>query len=129
MNKYEDIINLSRPISNHPKMPIESRAKEFMPFAALTGYNESILEEGRLVDTKKVLSRDKIEEINNILNNINKDNTYQITYFKKDKYKEGGEYLDIITKINKIDFIYKKIALDNKEIIYIEDIYNIVQKL
>ncbi len=129
MNKYEDIINLSRPISNHPKMPIESRAKEFMPFAALTGYNESILEEGRLVDTKKVLSRDKIEEINYTLNKIDKDNSYLITYFKHDKYKNGGEYLDIIGKIKKIDFIYKKIILENKEIIYIEDIYNIVQKL
>lgn len=128
MNKYEDIINLSRPISNHPKMPIESRAKEFMPFAALTGYNESILEEGRLVDTKKVLSRDKIEEINYTLNKIDKDNSYLITYFKHDKYKNGGEYLDIIGKIKKIDFIYKKIILENKHEIDIDDIYNIMIK-
>lgn len=128
MNKYSDIINLSRPISNHPKMPIENRAKEFMPFAALTGYNESIIEEGRLVDTKKVLSKDRIDEINNILNNIDKDNIYQITYFKHDKYKGGGEYLDIIGKIKKIDFIYKKITLDNKQAIEIKDIYNIEQK-
>lgn len=129
MNKYEDIINLSRPISNHPKMPIENRTKEFMPFAALTGYNESILEEGRLVDAKKVLSKDKIEEINNILNNIDKDNTYQITYFKQDKYKDGGECLDIIDKIKKIDFVYKRITLDSGQAIEIKSIYDIVQKL
>ena len=129
MNKYEDIINLARPISNHPKMPIENRAKEFMPFAALTGYSESIKEEGRLVDTKKVLSKDKIDEINNILNNVDKDSSYLITYFKHDKYKDGGEYLDIIGKIKKIDFIYKKITLDNKKVIDIKEIYNIIKKM
>lgn len=125
MNRYEDIINLSRPVSNHPKMPIENRAKEFMPFAALTGYNESIIEEGRLVDSKRILSKDKIDEINYILNNVDKDNIYQITYFKHDKYKDGGEYLDIIGKIKKIDFIYKEITLDNKQVIDIKEIYNI----
>ena len=85
MNKYEDIVNLSRPVSSHPKMSIENRAKIFIPFAALTGYNESILEEGRLVDTKKVLDKDKIEEINSILSNINKDTIYKITYFKMEE--------------------------------------------
>ena len=128
MNKYEDIVNLSRPVSNHPKMSIENRAKIFIPFAALTGYNESILEEGRLVDTKKVLDKDKIEEINSILSNVNKDTIYKITYFKQDKYKDGGEYIDVITKINRIDFVYKRITIDNKELIYIENIYNITKK-
>lgn len=128
MNKYEDIVNLSRPVSSHPKMSIENRAKIFIPFAALTGYNESILEEGRLVDTKKVLDKDKIEEINSILSNVNKDTIYKITYFKQDKYKDGGEYIDVITKINRIDFVYKRITIDNKELIYIENIYNITKK-
>ena len=32
---YQDIINLSRPKSKRPKMPIKDRAKIFSPFAAL----------------------------------------------------------------------------------------------
>lgn len=128
MNKYEDIVNLSRPVSSHPKMSIENRAKIFIPFAALTGYNESILEEGRLVGTKKELEKDKIEEINSILSNVNKDTIYKITYFKQDKYKDGGEYIDVITKINRIDFVYRKIIIESKEMIQIENIYNITQK-
>ena len=37
-NKYEDIIHLQHPPSaNHPQMPIEDRAAQFSPFAALTG--------------------------------------------------------------------------------------------
>ena len=42
---YEDIINLPHPVSkNHPQMPMASRAAQFAPFAALTGYGEAINE-------------------------------------------------------------------------------------
>ena len=42
---YEDIINLPHPVSkNHPQMPMASRAAQFAPFAALTGYGEAISE-------------------------------------------------------------------------------------
>lgn len=42
---YEDIINLPHPVSkNHPQMPMASRAAQFAPFAALTGYGEAIKE-------------------------------------------------------------------------------------
>lgn len=37
--KYDDIINLPRPVSSkHPPMPMSDRAAQFSPFAALTGY-------------------------------------------------------------------------------------------
>lgn len=43
--KYGDMINMSRPISKtHPKMPMEKRAAQFAPFAALTGYEGAIEE-------------------------------------------------------------------------------------
>lgn len=35
---YQDILFLSRPISKHPKMSVESRAKLFTPFSALRGF-------------------------------------------------------------------------------------------
>ncbi len=34
-NDFSDIINLPRPASKHPRMPLEQRAKQFSPFAAL----------------------------------------------------------------------------------------------
>lgn len=43
IEKYRDIINLERPVSvHHPKMPIENRAAQFSPFAALTGFDSAI---------------------------------------------------------------------------------------
>lgn len=48
--KYDDIINTRWPPErldfNHPRMPVSQRAKIFLPFAALTGY-EKALEETR----------------------------------------------------------------------------------
>ncbi len=48
--KYDDIINTrwppEKPDFNHPRMSVSQRAKIFLPFAALTGY-EKALEETR----------------------------------------------------------------------------------
>lgn len=41
-NPYEDIIRLPRPEMRHPRMPMEKRAAQFAPFAALTGYEDAI---------------------------------------------------------------------------------------
>ena len=64
MGKYDDIINLPRPVSkNHKQMSIYDRSAQFAPFAALVGYDESISEASRTVDDKIELTSDKIEEI------------------------------------------------------------------
>lgn len=35
MNKYEDMLDMKRPVSKkHPPMPIKDRAAQFAPFAA-----------------------------------------------------------------------------------------------
>lgn len=40
---YADIIHLPHHVSqNHPQMPMLDRAAQFAPFAALTGYDDSI---------------------------------------------------------------------------------------
>lgn len=45
MNNYDDIINWPHHISKkHKQMSIESRAAQFAPFAALTGYSDAIEE-------------------------------------------------------------------------------------
>ena len=50
-NNYDDIINMPRPVSKkHPPMPLENRAAQFAPFAALTGYDKAIDEVNRQID-------------------------------------------------------------------------------
>ena len=129
MDNYDDIINLERPISKHPKLSIDSRAAQFAPFAALTGYDEQVKETARLTSKKAILDEDALEKINNKLDFINKninDNiSVNITYFIPDKKKSGGKYTNIKGIVTKIKLVEEYIVVDNKIIIPMKDIINI----
>ena len=44
-SRYNDIMHLPHPtFTNHPPMPMEKRAAQFSPFAAVVGHEEAILE-------------------------------------------------------------------------------------
>ena len=46
---YSDIIHLPHHVSAvHPPMPLEARAAQFAPFAALTGYEDAIGDTARV---------------------------------------------------------------------------------
>ncbi len=46
---YDDIINLKHHVSKkHIQMPLDARAAQFAPFAALTGFDEQLKEAERL---------------------------------------------------------------------------------
>jgi hypothetical protein len=57
---YSDIINLPHHVSrNHPRMPMEARAAQFAPFAALTGYDAVIDETARRFEEE--IQRENVE--------------------------------------------------------------------
>lgn len=133
-DNYEDIINLPRHVSTrHPQIPIESRAAQFAPFAALTGHSEAIKETARLTDKKielnneaKQLLSDKLQII---LENIKEEPLITITYFEYDQKKSGGKYITITEKVKKIDTINQYITLVDKRKISINEIININSNL
>ena len=62
MEDYSDIIDLPHHTSmKHPRMAAEMRAAQFAPFAALTGYEETI-EETALRQQAEVMARDQMRE-------------------------------------------------------------------
>ncbi len=129
-DNYNDIINLEHPTSKiHPRLSMESRAAQFAPFAALTGYEDRIKETARITD-EKVEIDDGLKEMLNakfkIIDNKIKDNPLiSITYFVKDKKKKGGKYITSNVHIKKIDKIDFKILTKEDQTINIEDIINI----
>lgn len=129
MSKYDDIINLTRPISKHPKLSIDSRAAQFAPFAALTGYDEQVKETARITSDKVILDEDALEKINNKLDYINKnfnDNILvNVTYFIPDKKKSGGKYVDIKGTVTKIKIVEEYIVIDCKTTIPMNNIIDI----
>lgn len=129
MNKYDDIINLPHyELKYHTRMSIEKRAGQFSPFAALTGYDDEIKETARLTSNKINIDEDKTIKINNELNKIKlviKDKPkVRITYFIKDKNKDGGKYVDKIITIKNIDFVYDYIITIDKIKINFDDIFD-----
>lgn len=60
MGKYGDIIDLPHHVSNvHPQMPLEERAAQFSPFAALAGHGDAIRETARFTDALVELDEDR----------------------------------------------------------------------
>ncbi|HAB94762.1 MAG TPA: hypothetical protein DCF49_08425 [Lachnospiraceae bacterium] len=58
---YSDIIDLPHHTSSrHPRMAEEMRAAQFAPFAALTGYEETI-EETAMRQQAEVMARDRMK--------------------------------------------------------------------
>lgn len=66
MNAYSDMLALSRPVSRrHPQMRRADRAKQFMPFAALTGYEDIMSEKETLFEPYRELDeeqRDRLDQ-------------------------------------------------------------------
>lgn len=131
MNRdYSDIINLPHHTSKvHPRMPIQDRAAQFSPFAALTGHQEAIDETARIVDVKLELDEYQLLEINNQLSHIKEHIKSSpkviMTYFKKDNRKSGGTYLKISDIVKKIDDYERYVLFENGIKVKFMDIYQI----
>lgn len=131
-SKYADIIDLDRPISkNHAPMSMENRAAQFMPFAALTGYDDAVEETARYTGEKKMLTPEKKAELQEKLSEIiGKDNRgiVRVTYFVPDRLKDGGEYITLDTRLVKVDEFRKRLVfsggveISTDDIIYIGEI-------
>ena len=68
MNLYEDIIGMPHyEPKKHKRMTIENRAAQFAPFAALTGYEEAIIETARTTVKRIEIEEDLLNIINSKL--------------------------------------------------------------
>ena len=97
---YDDIIHLPHHVSKrHPQMSLYNRAAQFAPFAALTGYEEAIIETARLTAPKVDMMEDNQQLLDRKLallsHSLIEQPTVSITYFQPDKKKTGGQYLTV----------------------------------
>ena len=112
MSKYDDIIRLSRPVSEkHPRMSMTDRAAQFSPFAALTGYDAAVQETARRTDARIELDEDAKEEIDRRLRQLQPGEPVTVTYFRPDDRKAGGAYLTVTTEFLGFDPIARCIRL------------------
>ena len=108
--KYEDMLYMNPPVSKtHRKMSIQDRAAQFMPFAALTGYEDLIRESSRII-----LHRHEKEKP-----------LIKVQYFVRDLKKSGGSYQMVEKYLHRIDDIEKKIIFKDRTTIQFEEIISI----
>lgn len=130
MSGYDDIINLPHHVSKtRPRMPAIDRAAQFSPFAALTGYDDWVKETARLTDFETELSEDTAEAINRqltiLLDRLDEQPQFSVTYFKPDKKKRGGAYLTITGTAKKIDLYNHCIIMNDGTTVPFESIYGV----
>lgn len=131
MRNYDDIINLSRPqYHDLPPMSIHDRAAQFSPFAALVGYDAAVEETARLTDSRREMEEDEINELNRQLSELNNRLSerprIRVTYFIRDRKKEGGRYASKIGNARTIDQAENRIIFTDGESVPVKDMYSVV---
>ena len=97
---------------------MENRAKQFMPFAALKGYEEALRAKEKIVVSKVELSEEKKEELNRKLLQVHKNDIVTVVYFHKD------EYLQMEGMVSRVDKDARVLKVVNTKIAF-TDIYDL----
>lgn len=100
------------------KMSREERAKQFMPFAALKGYELALQEKERIVVPKMELSEDYKEQLDHIMHRVAKNDMVSVIYFYK------GEYLKVTGMVSRKDESARLLKIVNTNIPF-SDIYEV----
>ena len=107
--------------SVRPKMSRQDRAKQFMPFAALKGYEEELKKREKIVVPRIELSEERKEELDQQFAKLKKKDIVTAIYFCK------GEYLKVTGMVSRIDADARLLVIVSTKIPF-EDLYEITQE-
>ena len=129
-DRYDDIINLPHHRScTRPHMSMHNRAAQFMPFAALTGYDAAIKETGRLTDERIELDVEALSALDMkyqlLMEALDEAPEVTITYFQPDERKAGGKYLTATGAVKKVDDFERRITMQDGSKIPMDDVLSI----
>lgn len=113
--RYDDILFLPHPTSKkHPRMSAQERAAQFSPFAALTGHQAVLREAARQTQERRVLDEYEQDALARKLallqEHLAEEPEVQLSYFKEDARKAGGEYVRQEGRVKKLD-LYRRVLL------------------
>ena len=129
-HRYDDIIDLPHHQSDvHPHMPLQDRAAQFAPFAALTGHEAAIQETQRLTDRQIQLDEDALETLDEklelIREHLGTEAEVTFTCFVPDEKKDGGAYATCSGSVKKLDLYARTILLLDNTVISLDKIVDI----
>ena len=108
MLRDQELLEMERPVSaRHAPMRRCDRAAQFAPFAALSGFDETVQEAGRLSQAQIELAENEREALNDALvrlaARLPEQPEVRLTYFQPDAKKSGGTYRTILTRVRRLD--------------------------
>ncbi len=142
-DSYDDIIGLSHHQSATRKpMSIHDRAAQFAPFAALTGYEDAINEEGRITAEKEEVTPEEqanidksLYELMELTENYNFEKrkmkgepvdsrrpVAEVKYFVDDRRKAGGRYVEKSFEVKRVDPVNRVVETTENLKIRFEDL-------
>lgn len=105
-------------MANRPTMTRENRAKQFMPFAALKGYEAALREKEKIIVDKIELSEEMKEELDLKIQTIQRNDIVKVVYFC------NNEYLELTGMVSRLDINAQIMKVVNTKISF-DDIYQL----
>ena len=117
-------------VTKHEKMSAWSRASQFTPFSALTGYNESIADASKQRDVFRKPGEDDLagieEKAQYIQAHIKERPEVILAVFAQDEKKDSGKYEKIHGHVKTIDLVERTFHMTDRTIIRMDQIVNII---
>lgn len=126
--KYEDIIHLPHYVSEkRAPMSMVDRGAQFSPFAALTGYDATVQEAGRLTDAGIELGEDGAAQLDEQLRWLASQHRplAAVTWFQPDSRKAGGSFQSSVGHVLKIDSYERTLTMEEGNVIPLDSICSI----
>lgn len=99
-------------------MSRQERAKQFMPFAALKGYEDALRKKEKVTVPKAQLCPERQEELDRILRQIRRNDMVTAMYFQE------GEYVRLTGMVSRIDGTARILKIVDTKIDF-EDLYEV----
>ncbi|MGN0909644.1 MAG: hypothetical protein ACI4NA_08475 [Succinivibrio sp.] len=124
---YSDIINLPRHVSKaFPHMSMADRAAQFLPFDALSGFDEAIGETERLTSERRSLSEGDLEAMDQrmafLLERGLPSSEVELTVFVRDDRKPGGSFAAVRGRIRRISEAEGRICMEDGTSVRLSDV-------
>lgn len=95
--------------------PRASRAAQFMPFAALTGYYELARQQERVTEARHELTEEEALALSRTIMQVKKGDLVRVTYYDWDAYRT------VSGVVARVDFVYRRLQVV-KTVIGFDDI-------
>lgn len=130
MDDYSDILQHSHHISRrHPPLSRMSRAAQFSPFAALTGYEETVEEAARLTDVRRDMDEQQLQALDLAFQRLREIGGERpliaVTCFRPDKRKAGGAYVTLTGHFRFLDMGEGMLRLTDGRAVPLTDIFGL----